>query len=152
MAFATAQEVRDQSSFGEVAALTDPQIDLYIERANSYMRRFVGYDYRGATDPDTVADLRRATVLLVEYIWFIDNPTVKESNMAGLDSERIGTYSYNAGAKRSEPTGNEELDQILNHLRVEPGWNLFSINGPSRVSAKPYNPHAYISGYWRDED
>lgn len=151
MAFATVEEVRDQTTFGEVSALSDAKLQGYIERANAYLRRTSG-DYRTATDEDLLTDLKRVTILLVEYIWFLDQPEVKESNMSGLQSERIGSYSYTKGTKTGL-TGNEELDSLLESLKVSHGVNLFSINGPSRGNnVSLTNPHAYVNGYWRTEN
>lgn len=144
MAFATVSDVRDITTFEEIVALTDAKIEKYIEYANSYLRRYTGVNYRDETDPDILADLERVTILLVEYIWLNDQPEVKEANYTGVSSERIGTYSYNLG-NESEGTGNKELDNLLCRLTRTYGFNLFSVSGPSRVTAKPYNPHAYVT-------
>ncbi|WP_306010540.1 hypothetical protein [Bacillus sp. MMSF_3328] len=145
MAFATVTEVRDQTSFGEVTALSDAKIEKYIDLANAYLRRYTGKNYRDETDPDRLIDLNRVTVLLVEYIWMNDQIEVKEANFTGMTSERIGTYSYNLGGK-GEGTGNPELDQLLISLRGSIGLNLFSVNGPSRARKRnDDNPHAYVT-------
>lgn len=147
MAFITIQEVRDQTTFSEISSLTDPQIDRYINLANAYLRRETLMNYRDATDPDLLTDLQRVTLLLVEYLWWQDQPEVKEGNFAGIASERIGSYSYNKGSN-GEGTGNKELDNLLFSLsRKNVGLNLFSVSGPSRVTAKPYNPHAYVTDF-----
>lgn len=130
--FATVEEVRANTSFEEVRALTEAQLQSYIERANSYLRRKANKNYRDETDPDLLVDLRRVTILLVEYLWYNDLPEVKESNLAGLQTERIGTYSYNKGDK--DGTGNQELDDLLAYLTVKPGSHFFSVSGPSRYS------------------
>lgn len=145
MAFATVSDVRDQTTFSEVSDLSDTKIEKYIELANAYLRRYTGVNYREATDPDLLIDLERVTVLLVEYIWLHDQPEVKEASYTGMESERIGTYSYNLGGK--DGTGNLELDQLLTSLTRSYGLNFFSVSGPSRVKPKPYNPHAYVTDF-----
>lgn len=145
MAFATIQDVREQTTINEVSNLSDTKIDFYIERANSYLRRTTKRNYRNETDPDLLSDLKRVTVLLVEYLWFLDQPEVKENNLAGIEVERIGSYSYNKGSMRG--TGSPELDDLLKSLGGSIGINLFFTAGPSRVTAKPYHPHAYVSDF-----
>lgn len=146
MAFASLAEVRDQTTFSEVSALSDAKLQKYIDLANAYLRRHTGIDYRDATDPDILTDLERVTVLLVEYIWLQDQPEIKESNYTGVQTERIGTYSYNIGGKNGDSTGNRELDDLLLHLSPKQmGINFFSISGPSRTRGNHYNPHAYVT-------
>jgi len=143
--FATVQDIRGQTTIGEVSSLSDGQIGTYIERADAYIRRVTKKTYHDETDPHLQSDLRRATVLLVEWLWFNDQPAVKESNMGGIESERIASYSYSKGNQNG--TGNAELDSILESLKAfaPRGVDVFSVFGPSRVSAKPYNPHAYVN-------
>jgi hypothetical protein len=145
MAYATVQDVRDQTTISEVSNLSDTKTSFYIERANAYLRRQTKKDYRNETDADLLSDLKRVTVLLVEYLWFLDQPEVKESNLAGIEVERIGSYSYNKGDK--EGTGNPELDELLVGLVGSVGLNFFFASGPSKVTAKPYNPHAYVTDF-----
>lgn len=135
MAYATLQEVRGLTTIEQVAALTDEKLQGYIDRASSWVRRDTGQDFEGETDPDILADLRTATVLLVEYLWYWDQPEAKTGAMTNMESERIGSYSYNTRqAGPGETTGSKELDSILAALRVtEPaGPFIFSVSGPSR--------------------
>ncbi|MGE7191764.1 DUF3199 family protein [Lysinibacillus fusiformis] len=144
MAFATIQEVRNQTTLSEISDLSDEEIERYIAYANSFLRRYTGRNYRDETDPDLLTDLKRVTVLLVEYIWFNDTPEAKEANYSGIESERIGSYSYNLGSATT--INNPELDQLLNSLRPSIGLNLFSVNGPSkRRGGLGKNPHAYVT-------
>ncbi|PFP29405.1 hypothetical protein COJ96_10905 [Bacillus sp. AFS073361] len=144
MAFADLQDVRDQTTISLVSSLSDTKIDFYIERANAYLRRVTKKDYRGETDVDLLSDLKRVTVLLVEYLWFINQPEVKEGNLAGIDTERIGSYSYNKSANATG-TGNPELDALLSSLVGTIGLNLFSVSGPSRGKIDRFNEHAYVT-------
>jgi hypothetical protein len=134
MAYATLQEIRDLTSFPEVAGLSDSKLQNYIDRASSWIRRDTGRDFEGEDNPDILSDLRIATLLLVEYLWYWDNPEQKESSLGGFEIEHIGSYSYNR-ANPGEKTGNEELDSILSSLRKEEtkGAFFFSVYGPSRV-------------------
>ncbi|MEH7114502.1 hypothetical protein V7124_19375 [Neobacillus niacini] len=143
MAFATLEVVREETSFQEITELSDTKINRYIDLANAFLRRYTGVNYRDETDPDKLIDLERVTILLVEYLWLGDQPEVKESNYNGLESERIGTYSYNLA--NGEGTGNVELDQLLVSLTPRYGVNFFSVNGPSRVKKYYDNPHAYVT-------
>jgi len=144
MAFADLQDVRDQTTISAVSSLSDTKINFYIERANAYLRRVTKRDYRNETDVDLLSDLKRVTVLLVEYLWFIDQPEVKEGNLAGIDTERIGSYSYNKSVNHSG-TGNPELDGLLLSLVGTIGLNLFSVSGPSRGKVDRFNEHAYVT-------
>jgi hypothetical protein len=144
MPYATPQEVRDRTSFPEVAALDDGKLTGYIERAESWIHRTTGRKFRDETDPDTLSELRTAVVLLVEYLWYHDHPDVREGALSRVESEKIGSYSYKvsgAGNTKDEMdfqathTGIQELDLILDSLKVQPakGALFFSISGPSRV-------------------
>lgn len=144
MAFADTQDVRDQTTISAVSSLSDTKINFYIERANAYLRRVTKRDYRGETDVDLLSDLKRVTVLLVEYLWFIDQPEVKEGNLAGIDTEVIGSYSYNKSANATG-TGNPEFDALLSSLVGTIGLNLFSVSGPSRGRIDRFNEHAYVT-------
>lgn len=144
MAFATIQQVKNETSFEEIRTLSESSIEMYIEYANAYLRRVTGVNYRDETDPDILTDLKRVTILLVEYLWLGDQPEVKESNFTGVSSERIGSYSYNVDAK--DGTGHAELDQLLISLtpRYSVG-NFFSVHGPSRVKNQLDVKHAYVT-------
>ncbi|MED0739017.1 head-tail connector protein [Aneurinibacillus thermoaerophilus] len=140
----TPQEVMDRTSFPEVAALDDGKLTGYIERAESWIRRATGRKFREETDPDVLSDLRTATVLLVEYLWYHDHPDVREGVLSQVESEKIGSYSYKVSGAgdtiqemefQATHTGIQELDSILESLKVQPvqGALFFSISGPSRV-------------------
>lgn len=145
--FITTSEIRELSSFSEVKALTDVQLNYYINRADNWiMRETHRRDLPNTTDERIQSDLKTATLLLVEYIWYLDQEEVKESNMAGLDSEKIGTYSYNKGQSGGARV-NEELNQIFDSLRVSGGVNLFTISKPSQNKEIRYSPHAWVSDY-----
>lgn len=146
MAFATIEDVRNFTSFSEVSDLSEEKITKYIEFANAYIRRKTGFDYSNATDPYLLTNLERATVLLVEYLWFNDQPEIKEAKMSGVESEKIGTYSYNL-SNGGDSTGNAELDELLESLTPKYGLNLFSVSKPSRVRAMPFSPHAWVSDH-----
>lgn len=134
--YATVQEVKDRTSFSEVSALSEGKITGYIERAESWIHRSAGRKFREETDEDVLSELRAATILLVEYLWYWDNPDIKEDAMSNVDSEKIGSYSYTAKkAQPGESTGIAELDSILDSLRFVPtGVSFFGVYGPSRVN------------------
>jgi hypothetical protein len=134
MAFATMEEVRSLTSFDEVSGLPNDRLQGYIDRASAWIRRDTGSKFEGETDTDILSDLRIATTLLVEYLWYWDLPESKQQSLSNVESERIGSYSYNSKSGPGKPTGNEELDSILASLRVkEPRAFVFSVFGPSRV-------------------
>lgn len=133
--YATIQEVKDRTSFEEVSALSDGKIVGYIERAEGWIHRATGRKFREETNPDVLAELRAGTILLVELLWLQDNPDIKESAVLGIESEKIGSYSYTAkNLQPGEKTGISELDSILESLKVQPisGLSFFSVSGPSR--------------------
>lgn len=113
MAFATVAEVKARVAF----EIEVNKIEDLIDRAERWIRRFTGRSFAEETEPDKLADLRTATVLLVEYLWFQDQPDMKEEAFDNVQSEKIGSYSYTKNAKSGESTGVAELDQILYSLR-----------------------------------
>jgi hypothetical protein len=124
--YATIQEVMVRTSFEEVSALSDEKITSYIERAERWIRRATNRDFSEETDQDVLEDLKTATVLLVEYLWYWDNPDVKEDSINPVDSEKIGSYSFSGKkAKSGELTGMQELDNILTSLKNKPVSPLF---------------------------
>lgn len=131
--FVTATEIRERTSFEELSSLSDSDLDWYIERADSWIYRATGRDYTAETRESIQRDLRIATILLVELLWLKDQPDIKESEMSGLSSERIGSYSYNVKAQPGECTGNAELDSILESLKGKNYVNFFGVFGPSRA-------------------
>lgn len=133
--YATVAEVKTRATFPEVRALPDDDLTAYIDRANAYLHRSTRRNFADETDPDIVTDLRTATIMLVEYLWFWDHPEIKESGMAGVDSERIGSYSYTAKkVPPGENTGIPELDMILGYLRAAPAISVpfFAVRGDNR--------------------
>ncbi|MDE0581552.1 hypothetical protein ON064_00620 [Planococcus sp. A6] len=133
MAFATVEEVRERVAFEEINDLADAKITDLVERAERWIRRFTGRSFADEKDADKKADLRRATILLVEFLWFQDQPEMKEEAFDNVQSEKLGSYSYTKkSAEPGEATGVVELDQILYSLR--PSANLkplfFSTFGP----------------------
>lgn len=117
MAFATVAEVRARVAFDEIAEMDVSKVEELIERAERWVRRFTGRSFAEETETDKLADLRTATVLLVEYLWFQDQSDMKEEAFENVQSEKIGSYSYTKNAKPGESTGVAELDQILYSLR-----------------------------------
>lgn len=118
MAFATVAEVKERVSFDEINEMADGKVEDLIERAERWIRRFTGRSFVEETDPDKLADLKRATVLLVEFLWFQDQPDMKEEAFDNVQSEKLGSYSYTKkNANSGETTGVMELDQILISLR-----------------------------------
>jgi hypothetical protein len=124
--YATIQEVMVRTSFEEVSVLSDEKITSYIERAERWIRRATNRDFSEETDQDVLEDLKTATVLLVEYLWYWDNPDVKEDSINSVDSEKIGSYSFSGKKEKSgELTGMQELDNILTSLKNQPVSPLF---------------------------
>ncbi|MBD8013886.1 head-tail connector protein [Planococcus wigleyi] len=117
MAFATVAEVKERVAFDEINEMAEVKVADLIERAERWIRIFAGRNFAEETDPITLGDLRRAVVLLVEYLWFQDQPDMKEEAFDNVQSEKIGSYSYTKNAKPGESTGVAELDQILYSLR-----------------------------------
>ncbi len=133
--YATVQEVKDRTSFEEVSALSDGKITGYIERAEGWIHRATGRNFREETDLDILSELRAATILLAELLWLQDNPEIKENAVLGIESEKIGSYSYTAkNLQPGEKTGISELDSILDSLKLQSvsGLSFFSVSGPSR--------------------
>ncbi|WP_242299184.1 hypothetical protein [Bacillus cereus group sp. BfR-BA-01382] len=145
--YASPADVKERTSFIEVSSLSNEKLQLYIDRAASWIHREVKRTFENETNKQTLSDLLTATVLLVEYLWYQDHPETKEAQLSTASSEKIGNYSYTLrdalggntademkfGANR---TGIKELDLILDSLRVNntiTGFNFFGVSGPSRV-------------------
>lgn len=112
--FITAGEIRSQTTFSEVADLSDGQIQGYIERADSWIRRATNRDFDETASDAVQRDMRVATLLLVEYLWFWDNPEVKEESMSNDEMIKLGSFTVNKReARMGEETGIPELDDIL---------------------------------------
>ncbi|TWT04608.1 head-tail connector protein [Planomicrobium sp. CPCC 101079] len=118
MAFATVTEVKERVSFDEIIALDDNKIQDLIKRAEAWIRRFTGRSFAEETNSEKLEDLKTATVLLVEFLWFQDQPDMKEEAFDNVQSEKLGSYSYTKkNANPGETTGVVELDHILLSLR-----------------------------------
>lgn len=121
MAFATVVEVKDEAAFEEISNMEDSKVQKLIERAEAWIRRFTGRSFAEETRSEKLADLKTATVLLVEFLWFQDQPDMKEEVFDNVQSEKIGSYSYTKkNAASGETTGVAELDHILLSLRISP--------------------------------
>lgn len=136
--FITADDIKTLTSFEDVAALPVEDIDRLIARADSWIRRATGRTFPDDSDETTREDIRVATILLVEYLWYWDRPDVREAVMGPYDGERLGSYSVGyrdlgIGEKVNpgEETGIKELDNILlfyrSRLRL---GNFFRVSGP----------------------
>lgn len=137
--FITAAEVRELSSFSEVKALSDVQIQHYMNRADAWIRRATNRNFMLEDVTQAIQDdLRIATLMLVEYIWYWDNPEVRETVMGPYDGERIGSYSVDykdlSESEKANPgheTGIKELDNILYSLKHKPSiGGFFRVSGP----------------------
>lgn len=143
--YATVEEVRDLTSLDEVKELSDVKLQNYIDRAGAWIRRETKRTFEGETDIDVLLDLTTATYLLVEYLWYQDNPEVKDNVFSPVETERIGSYSYTMRDVKTvdsikereyvgQSTGIKELDLILSALRAsntDTGL-FFSVSQPSR--------------------
>jgi hypothetical protein len=120
--FITAEEVQAKTSFDEVKQLEPSVIESYLDRADSWIRRATNrVDLPATLDPVIQQDLRVATLLLVEYIWFWDNPEMKEQAISHDDVVRLGSYTFNIDkARPGDKTGHDELDGILESLKFTP--------------------------------
>lgn len=139
MPYVTIEEVKTRSSFEEVAALSDEKITGYIKRAEGWLHREVGRKFRDETDEDVLDEVETAVILLVDYLWFWDDPELRESQMVQMKSERIGSYSYQFGDKDlpDGKTGVRELDNIIDSLKVDTvGVNFLSVTGPTREAKR----------------
>jgi len=143
--FATVEEVRELTSLDEVRELSDIKIQNYIDRAGAWIRRETKRTFEGETDIDILLDLQTATYLLVEYLWYQDNPEVKDNVFSPVETERIGSYSYTMRDVKTvdsikereyvgQNTGIKELDLILTALRASStdASFFFSVSKPSR--------------------
>jgi len=137
--YATIQEVKDGTSFNEVSSLSDTKIQSYIDRATSWIHRVAKKSFESETDPYLLTDLKTATILLVEYLWFWDQSEVKEGAFDQIESEKLGSYSYKVKETKAAPgeeTGNKELDSILDSLKPRViGVSFFSVSGPTRMNS-----------------
>jgi hypothetical protein len=138
--FITAEEIKSLSTFEEVAALEVPEIDRYIGRADRWIHRATGRRFDEGDDEFTQEDVRVATILLVEYLWFWDNPDIRETMMGPFENEDIGSFGVKYKSIKTwreavpgEETGIKELDNILKSLRYKVAiGSFFRVSGPSR--------------------
>lgn len=134
--FKTVSEIKELSSFDEVKALSDSQIQSLIDRADSWIRRATNNPtLADTTDTAVQQDLGIATWLLVEYLWYWDQAETKESIMSQDDSIQIGSFSYHVKPKSGNyETGIKELDDILTAYKFKlNAGNIFRVSGPSRM-------------------
>lgn len=125
--FLSIEEARALTTFDEIASLEDTEIQRYIDRADSWIRRATGrYDLIDTEIEQIQEDLRLATLLLVEYIWYWDQEETKEQAISRDETVKIGSYTYNKSKADSRgKTGNQELDMILDSLKFKPTAFLF---------------------------
>ncbi|WP_246197421.1 hypothetical protein [Cytobacillus depressus] len=108
--------------------LSDTDIKRYIERADAWIRRATSRDFSETENTFIQADMRTATLLLVEYIWYWDNPEPKEEAMSHDEIIRLGSFTVHKESARSgELTGMDELDFILKTYRYKPTVGLFQV-------------------------
>lgn len=134
--YITVPELKELSSFDEVKALSDSQIERYIDRADGWIRRATNNVSIGNSDIESLQkDMAIATWLLVEYLWYWDNPESKETLMSHDTDVRLGSYSYSyKPVAGSYETGIKELDDILKSWKYSlNAGNIFRVSGPSRM-------------------
>jgi hypothetical protein len=132
--FATVEDVKRETKFKEVSALSSDKVERLISRAERWARLNTGRVFSVNTDDaTTLGDLNRAIILLVDFLWWNDQPDVYLEQIDSITSEDIGSYSYtrNTDPTSGEGTGNQELDMILNSLK-QPlrGVFYFGVSGP----------------------
>lgn len=134
--FLSIEEAKALTTFEEIAGLTDSEVQGYINRADAWIRRATGrYDLVDTLDENIQEDLRLATIMLVEYIWYWDQEEPKEQAISRDDSVKIGSYTYDkmrADTTRWK-TGNQELDMILESLKYNPAAVLFRTTRRNRL-------------------
>jgi hypothetical protein len=131
--FIELSEIRELTSFEGVSALSDTKLLAYEERADNWIRRATNNVLIDNNDnPRIQSELRTATLLLIEYLWFWDDPETKIDAFSPEEQVKIGSYSYTK-AEPGERTGIAELDSILESLHWTPNiGNIFNVSGPSR--------------------
>ncbi|MGP4063087.1 hypothetical protein [Halobacillus sp. H74] len=135
MKYASVQDIREGTSFEEVSySMSDAKIEKYNLRAERWIHRITNNRFDDEIESEILMDLQRAVILIVDYLWFHDQPDVLEESLDPIQSERIGSYSYTKDKRdfMRDGFGNPELDSILESLKVVPAVNFFSISGPSR--------------------
>lgn len=130
--FVTTDEVKERTTLSELESLSNEDIQDYIQRADAWIRRSTNRDFSETTNDFIREDMKTATILLVEYIWFWDNPEMKEEAMSHDEAIKLGSFSINKKARSGELTGIDELDFILKTYRYRPTVGLFRVLGKGR--------------------
>lgn len=132
--FLTVEEIRSLTSFEGVRDLSDEELERYIERADSWIYRATSRDFTETTNLFVQNDIRQATLLLVEYLYYWDDPEVRESMMGPEEAVTLGSYKVNyrslsewREAIPGEFTGVKELDNILKSYRFSPSATYFKV-------------------------
>lgn len=130
--FIEVEEIRSLTSFEGVRDLSPEMMNHYISRADSWIIRATGRDYRSSTDKFVQTNLRYATLMLVEYLVYWDDPEIKETMMGPEDGVTLGSYKVNykslsewKKALPGEETGVKELDNILKSLKYTPSMGMY---------------------------
>ncbi|MEM4997408.1 hypothetical protein WKH56_32970 [Priestia sp. SB1] len=133
--FLTIEDAKALTTFEEIAGLSDEEVQRYIDRADGWIRRTTGrYDLMDTIDEYIQEDLRLATIMLVEYIWYWDQEEPKEQAISRDDTVKIGSYTYDKMRADSRGrTGNLELDMILDSLKYNPAAFLFRTTRRGRI-------------------
>lgn len=112
----TPNKVRNFSEFPEVKGKNDPQLQPYIDRAESQLDSLYDYDTAAV---GYVAQMELAANLLTENIIILMTPDFRRSQLAGYRAETIGTYSYTRSNGGS--VGQQDMlgmtDEILRIIR-----------------------------------
>lgn len=108
-------KVRAFTNLPEVSALGDPQLDLYINRAEFIISRLYDYDN---TLSGYAAYMEIAANLLVENLVVLNTPTFKRSSAAQMRSEQIGSYSYTRGSSEGDVIEAAMTEEIMTYLRA----------------------------------
>ena len=130
--FISPSEIQSLTSFDSVRDLSPEKLDFYIDRADSWIIRATNKDYSNTTDVFLQKTLKQATLLLVEYLVYWDDPEIKSTMMGPEDGITLGSYRVNykglsewKQALPGEETGIKELDNILNSLRYRPSVGMY---------------------------
>lgn len=132
--FIEINEIRSLTSFEEVRDLSEEKLQRYIERADSWIYRATNRDFSETNNLFIQNDLKQATLLLVEYLYYWDEPEIRASMMGPEDTVSLGSYQVNyknlsewREALPGEFTGVKELDNILRSYRFSPSANYFKV-------------------------
>lgn len=132
--FISIEEIRSLTSFKGVRDLSDNELERYIERADSWIYRAVNRDYSLTENLFIKNDMKQATLLLVEYLFYWDDPDIRGSMMGPEEGVSLGSYQVNyrslsewREAIPGEYTGVKELDNILKSYRFNPSAAFFKV-------------------------